>query len=450
METYFDGIVHARQQRAPRVIEFSPLDHFVMGHSTHGPIFGFDSAIDPERFRSSLATALNHNPEMGVSIKLTDQGRHVMRTESGVQFTVQYVDHPMPRCQDVVNLSMEDYPLAHGPMTAQHLIGQQLPLLGFRITQFSDNRCTLGVRTTHSHIDGISLIQFLSNLGEIYNGGNPRRPANGRNNIVELGMSEGERPSSALPLRLAGSDESADRSDANAAHGGNPRFAHTQIIFEQDLFDAYIDQIKEENHGISASDIIGALAWKAWALSSDVDRHETLYLYGVFNLRQCKALGLPANYQGNAVIDRRAQIQREHLHHATIADIANLYRRQVKPLKVGDIAQDIAYLSRLHRAGAYGEDGTYSGIARSFVRDMANKQGLTVNDLRFLPLHRIKFESEALWYESGQDFPDIQGYVEISQRPSGHVVFHYHSLAAEAERFEWELRKLISAVYLYC
>jgi hypothetical protein len=445
MQTLFDGVVRATDQRKPRPIEFSPLDHFVMGHHTHGPIFGFETCIDPNRFKNSLATALSYNPEMGVSIAITDGGRHVMQTESGVQLTLQKVDGPMPPCQRIGTLPLEEYPLAHGPITAHDLIDQQLPLLGFRITQFADGRSTLGVRTTHSHIDGTSLIQFLSNLGEIYNGGQPRHAINGRNNIAGLGHGSGAKPSEALHL-LPTSEYITEPEETH----DTARFAHTQIIFEQELFDGYAAQIKEEKTGLTTSDIICALAWKAWALSASVNAHSTLRLYSIFNLRQVKALGLPPNYQGNAVIDRRAELGRALLQSRSVADIADFYRRQVKPMKVHEIAQDIAYLARLHRQGAYSKDGAYNGFLRSYVRDMATKQGLNVNDLRFLPLHKIKFDSEALWYESGQDFPGIQGYLEVSQRYNGNVVFHYHSLAEEAEHFEWELRKLVSAVYLYC
>lgn len=444
MQTLAEEIIHGSHGLQPRVIEFSPLDLFVMGHHTHGPIFGFEENIDPARFRRSLVAALDANPEMGAALEVSDSGRHSMRTEAGVQLVLQRTSGPMPSCCSIATLPLQEYPLAHASMDPATLIEKKLPLLGFRITQFDGGGCTLGIRTTHSHIDGISLVNFLVNLGEIYNGGLARSAHTGRDVIAKLAKGNGLLPSEALHLLPLATDSAT----GDAIHHGE-RFAHTQIVFDHDLFDNYIGKIRAEKACIKAADIICALAWKAWALSTNIGRQQNLRLYSIFNLRQLKEWPLGRSYLGNAVIDRRAELDRNTLLNRSVAEIAYCFRRQTKPVKVDDVAKDIAYLARLQQQGDYCQDGCYMGFQRAFMKDMDTKQGLNVNDLRFLQLHHIKFEGPALWYESGQDFPGVQGYLEVSQRASGNVVFHYHSLAEEADRFEWELRKLVSSVYVY-
>lgn len=444
MQTLSDEIVHGSHGRAPRVVEFSPLDLFVMGHHTHGPIFGFEHYIDPDRFRDSLRAALSANPEMGVALEVAGSGRHSMRTEAGVQLVLQRAKGMMPGCQFIATLPLREFPLAHASMDPATLIKKKIPLLGFRITQFEEGGCTLGVRTTHSHLDGISLVQFLVNLGEIYNGGPAHSAHTGRHGIAELGKGDGLSPSGALhllPVEAGPVTSGAIDPDA--------QFAHTQIVLDQDLFDNYVGKIRAEKAGIKAADVICALAWKAWALSASTRSHTRLRLYSIFNLRQLKEWPLGRSYLGNAVIDRRAEFDLHALRNRSVAEIAYAFRRQTKPVKVDEVARDIAYLTRLRDGGHYGSDGAYIGFQRAFMSDMAEKRALNVNDLRFLQLHKVKFEGPALWYESGQDFPGIQGYVEVTQRANGDIVFHYHSLAEEADPFEWELRKLVSSVYVY-
>jgi hypothetical protein len=444
MQVLSEEIVHGNHAREPKAIGFSPLDLFVMGHHTHGPIFGFERPIDPERFRRSLKFALDANPEMGVALEVDRSGVHWMRTEAGVQLILQRAPGPMPAAQRVATLPLQEFPLAHASMDAQTLIAQKLPLLGFRITQFDDGACTLGIRTTHSHLDGVSLINFLVNLGEIYNGGPAHSAQVGRDAVAGLAKGDGLVPSGGLHLVPVAEAPATDASTIECRE-----FAHTQIIFEQDVFDNFVGKIRAEKAGIKTADIVCALAWKAWVLSALISADPELRIYSIFNLRQLKEWPLGRNFLGNAVIDRRAELDRHLLKNRSVAEIAHEFRRQTKPVKVSEVARDIAYLKRLRDQGSYGKDGAYFGIQRAFMSDMTLKRALSVNDLRFLQLHKVRFEGPALWYESGQDFPGIQGYVEVTQRANGDVVFHYHSLAEEADRFEWELRRLVSSVYVY-
>jgi hypothetical protein len=283
MQTLSEEIVHGNHSRESKLIEFSPLDLFVMGHHTHGPIFGFERPIDPERFRSSLKAALDANPEMGAAIEIGTAGTHSLRTEAGVQLVVQRAPGPMPAAHRIATLPLREFPLAHASMTADTLIEKKLPLLGFRITQFEGGACTLGIRTTHSHLDGVSLIRFLVNLGEIYNGGPAHSAAVGRGGVAKLAKGDGLRPSEAL--RLSAGAETA----AAVGQGEESRqFAHTQIIFDQEVLDNYVGKVCAERPGIKTADIVCALAWKAWALSAAVSPDPHLRLYSIFNLRQLK------------------------------------------------------------------------------------------------------------------------------------------------------------------
>lgn len=444
MQTLSYEIVRGDHARQPRLVEFSPLDLFVMGHHTHGPIFGFEHCIDAARFRRSLQCALDANPEMGAALAIDASGKHWLRTGAGIELIVQRATGPLPPAHRLASLPLQQFPLAHAGVDAEQLIDGQLPLLGFRITRFDDGACTLGIRTTHSHLDGIALIDFLVGLGEIYNDGPAHAAQVGRAALAQLASGDGLAPSPALHVTTTPVTMSPDENKSP-----NCEFAHTQIAFEQDVFDSYVGRVRAEKSCVKTADIVCALAWKAWLLSGAASAERTLRIYSIFNLRQLREWPLGRHYLGNAVLDRRAELDRHVLENGSVAAIAHAFRRQTKPVSVADVAADIGYLKRLRDERYYARDGSCRGLRRAFIDDMAVKRAISVNDLRFLQLHKVRFEGPALWYESGQDFPGIQGYVEVTQRASGDIVFHYHSQAAEAERFEWELRKLVCSAYVY-
>jgi|GEM_PF-2828152 len=443
MEILAEKIVTAKNTSS-KTIDFSPLDLFVMGHSLHGPVLGFDKSIDFSRFVNCVEIALRANPEMGSTIDIDARGHHRLRTGAGIPVTLQRASGPMPSSHAIGTLPLSEFPLAHPPMAPEDVVKNSLPLLAFRITMFDDERCILGIRTTHSHIDGCSLTQFIVNLGEIYNGGEAVEGKTGRDRIADLGQGDGSNPSTALHLMKI-EEVAAPQEESESTL----KSAHSQIVLDRELFETYVDKAKYERPGITTSDIVCALAWKSWALASPINQG-SFRLYSVFNLRQLDELGIGMNYQGNAVIDRCAELNRTQLHSYSIADIALRYRQQIKPLKASEVAQDIAFIARQFKERAYGQNGLYKGFVRRFLIDMMSGQGIAVNDLRLLPLHRIKFESKALWYESGQNLDGVRNYIEVTRRSDGNTVFHCHSLAEEADRFEWELRKLIASSYIYC
>ncbi|HSB96202.1 MAG TPA: hypothetical protein VLC91_07135, partial [Spongiibacteraceae bacterium] len=138
MEVLSEEIVYSTHPEAPKNIPFSPLDLFAGGHMPLGPLYGFHNAIDSNRFRSSLEIALDQSPEMGVAIHIADDDTHTMQTQHGIELILQRCNDPLFAPEEIADLPQDRYPLAHPPLTSLDVVDRQLPLLGFRITNFSD------------------------------------------------------------------------------------------------------------------------------------------------------------------------------------------------------------------------------------------------------------------------------------------------------------------------
>lgn len=435
MEVLSEEIVHALNPVTPQHILFSPLDLFAGGHLPVGPLYGFTSAIDSDRFRLCLQIALDENPEMGVAIQVFD-GTHVMETGHGIEFVVQRCDEPMPSSEAIADLSLDQYPLAYSPLTSHDLVDRALPLLGFRITYFSDGGCILGIRTTHSHVDGAAITQILLNLSAIYHGDAAQLPLIGRSTVTALACGQGIHPSVAFPVSPGHTDTALFFAE-NAA----VRFEASRTAIPKTAFSRYLGPVKRDYPTVTSSDILNALIWKAWSRIAAAPDTETSQLYGVFNLRGRPELGIPHHFQGNALVDRAANLTFGEVRNLSIPDIAFIYRQQIKPLKTSQVIDDIAYLARLQREKCYGKDGTLNGFQRNLYVDLFKKTGLFINDMRQIQTDRVRFGERASWFEQGQGH--AQGFVALSQQ-SDDIIVRYDGTGAETARFVASLKTVLS------
>jgi hypothetical protein len=436
MEVLSEEIVYASYPAPSQQIPFSPLDLFAGGHLPVGPLYGFRGAIDSDRFRLSLQIALSENPEMGVAIHINEDGIHVMETGNGIELVVQRCDEPMPAGEAVPDLPLDMYPLAYSALTSFDLVDRKLPLLGFRITYFADGGCILGIRTTHSHLDGAALTQILLNLSAIYHGDKPHPPLIGRSAVEALAGGPGLHPSIAFPVAPGHTDTALFFAEHAAV-----RFEASRTPITTTEFSRYKAAVERDNIQVTSSDLLNAIIWKAWSRIATARDEEASQLYGVFNLRGLPELGIPHHFQGNALLDRAAHLTFGEVRKLPITDIALAYRRQIKPLKAQEIRADIAYLARLQRERCYGKDGTLNGFQRNLYVDLFKKSGLFINDMRLLEISDVRFGDRACWFEQGQGH--AQGFVALSQQQDN-IIIRYDGAGEETARFVTSLREILA------
>jgi len=427
MEVLSQEIVYAAHSAAPKNIAFSPLDLFAGGHMPLGPLLGFRNAIDSDRFRFSLKIALDQNPEMGVAVRIADDGTHTMQTGHGIELILQRCDEPLFAPEAIPDLPLDRYPLAYPPLTSFDVVDRQLPLLGFRITNFSDGGCILGVRTTHSHGDGTALFQFLQMLSAIYRGNSVLSPMSDRSAIAKLATGDGAMPSAALPIAPV-----QRNSEFCFAATETAPYKTIRTILSSAAFARIVKKIKRYDATLSSADILNALIWKAWSRATTASDVEMTHLYNIFNIRQLDDLRIPRDYQGNAVLDRAVMLSFGEVRNAPIIALARARREQIKPLKTQDILQDIAYLTRLQCEKFYGKDGALNGFQRNLYRDLIAQRGLFINDMRFIHFDRVRFGDRALWFEQGQGH--AQGVVSIFQQEED-ILVRYGGLVNETKIF---------------
>lgn len=432
MEVLSEEIVHAATRVTPQHIQFSPLDLFAGGHLPVGPLYGFTAPIDHVRFHHCLQQALTDNPEMGVAVQVFD-GIHVMETGHGVEFVVQRCDEPLPPATSIAGLPLDRYPLAYSPLMPTDLVDQALPLLGFRITHFADGGCILGIRTTHSHVDGASLTRLLLNLSARYRGTTPAPPCSGRSLVTALACGPGERPSAAFPV-APGHTDAALLFAQNAAL----QLEASRTALPDAALRRYVDGVQQE-HPVSSSDVLNALVWKAWSQVAPAGDDERAQLYGVFDLRRA-GLGLPADLQGNALLDRAASLPFGTVRSAPIPVIARAFREQIKPLRAQDVIDDIAFLARLQRQRRYGRDGMLNGFQRNLYNDLARRAGLFVNDIRRIPTDHVRFGERASWFEQGQGH--ARGFATLTQQGE-HIIVRYDDCGDETRHFVAALQNIL-------
>jgi hypothetical protein len=179
------------------------------------------------------------------------------------------------------------------------------------------------------------------------------------------------------------------------------------------------------------------------------DSERQFHLYSLFDLRHVKDLVFPSAFQGNAVIDRVASLPFKEVLSSSVASLAAFYRRHVKPLRIKEIQQDIAYLARQRCDRAYGDDGCFTRFVRASQHDAANKGGFIVNDMRSVKWSYLRFEGPVMGYESAPHNYGHGHQLDISRHRDGTLIFWYCVPASEIDAFEWEIRKLISSPFLY-
>jgi hypothetical protein len=321
-------------------------------------------------------------------------------------------------------------------LTSFDLVDRKLPLLGFRNTYFSGGGCILGIRTTHSHLDGAAVTQILLNLSAIYHGDAAQAPLIGRSTVTALACGQGLHPSAAFPVAPGHTDTALFFAE-NAA----VRFEASRTAIPKAAFSRYLEAVKRDYPSVSSSDVLNALIWKAWSRIAAARDEEKSQLYGVFNLRGRPELGIPPHFQGNALLDRAATMAFGPVRNLPTPDIALICRQQIKPLKTREVIEDIAYLARLQRELNYGKDGTLNGFQRNLYVDLFNKTGLFINDMRLIRTDQVRFGDRACWFEQGQGH--AQGFVALSQQQNN-IIVRYDGTGSEIARFVTALKDILA------
>ncbi|WP_101757257.1 acyltransferase [Oceanicoccus sp. KOV_DT_Chl] len=378
------------------LIELSPLD-VLTGHFSVRGVYVFKEPPNILRLKTMLAQSLTLYPEYSASM-LREGNRFFLKLDDrGVGFSVYR--SPQRWCDTPHLLPVtEDSPLIDNQLMPQDVFAGNEPLNAFRITLFDDGYWTLAVRNIHSQADGSAYCDFLQTWSALYCEKTPRAAVDfPRAFISSLAKGTGYKPSHKFRVFPALNFDLAERVYFQKQQQGYSQVSIAQTA----LKNLAQDCCTRVGTTLTTSDVMHALGWKAFALTSGKSNKEFCTLYTVFDLRHVQGLAIPRHYRGNAVIERHATMSFGELRTRDIDDIALFFRENTKPLNRAEIEADIAYLQREYDGGFVDDEyGRFSHFIRASVVDCLDGTGLFVNDMRFLKTPTIVFEGKPLWFET--------------------------------------------------
>jgi hypothetical protein len=399
------------------MIPLNALD-VLTGHLNMAGVYFFESPPNIERLKHSLSKTLDLHSSFGGSMVRMDNKIYIYRNNVGTPFSVYRSEEACPDFNnfapitDGSELIDADFPL--------RIFDGATPLNSFRITLFKDGPWALAIRNVHSLVDGAGFANFLHCWSAIYNGENGF-PASvySRENISALALGNGYKPSSKFNIFPPPNFSLGKKFLSNKM-----AFGATHIDIPNHIIEAMINRCKKSSHlPLTSSDILHALTWRAFALSTEFPAHEESRVYTVYDIKNVQALGIPNDFEGNSVIERNASLSFEVLRTIKLHDLSNIYRNQIKPVTELEIRKDIAFLNSEYARGNIKENGTFSNFVRGSLVDCLDGTGIFVNDIRFLEASAISFEEKTVWFETVQNL----GFnvIFIYQKRNGTMSFRY-------------------------
>jgi|GEM_PF-5248639 len=402
---------HANQ----KLISLNVLD-LLTGHVNFSGVFFFRKKPDLARLKSSLVKTLDRHPGFAGSL-VNDNGRvFLSHSNVGANFSVYQSDEA---CPDLNNLGVitESSPLIeHIP--GLEIFGGKMPITGFKVILFADDYWSLAVRFVHSLVDGAALANFFKSWAGFYNGiAMPPRSDYSREALSHLGAGPGYRPSLKFRILPPANFSLRQKFDENKKTSGA-----INVDIPNARLEALIQRCKADSTlELSSSDIIHAIAWKAFAHASPLPDYEACRIYTAGDIKAIKNFGIPDDFEGNTSIVRSAEGSLKAVRALGLEQAAEWFRQQTKPITEIEVRQDIAYLNREYTQGRLrASNGTFSQFIRGSLVDCLDFNAIFVNDMRFLEIYNTTFEEKALWYETVQDlgFPAIYVYRKLNQSTS--------------------------------
>lgn len=391
-------LLHSSRVRGARYpddfVELTGLD-VLTGHLQIHGLYHFQRPPDLKRLESALSRALDRHPAFGGSLARDGPRQFLHRNNVGVPLTVYYCDTALQSIGRPA-LSVERSPLISSCDT-DIVFDSTTPVTGFQVTLFRSGGWALAVRNTHSVGDGAAFTNLLQSWASYY--GRRLPPPGGvfpRQRVASLARGGGQRPAPDFAILPASNFNLAQRRTLNQSE-----FSSLRLELRASALQALVRHCRSaSNARLSSSDVLHALVWKAFARSREEDDFEPSQIYSAFDLRRLPALGVPASYLGNAVLERSATSRLQHLRRGAVAEVAAHYRASVKPVLERDVRRNIAFLQREYEAGHTGTRGGFSHFVRASMVDCLLGSGIFVNDLRFLHLRSLRFDDSAVDFET--------------------------------------------------
>jgi hypothetical protein len=435
------------QSAACSYVPLTPLDIY-LGHYITGGVYFFLRSPDIARMKSALSAALDRHPTFGACM-VREAGSIGLNCGSiGAELSIQRAtDCPnLKSAESLITAALLQDKNPSDNTAKNYSFNSGWPVAYFRLVLFNNGCCALLVHHVHSQADGSAAIQFLQNWSRAYRG-ETLSPASGysRMQIAGLATLPGLAPSSRLNILRR--TELRNQDTARPRDGGSIRIDIASAAIEH-----FVNECRRRCRlSLSSSDVLHALAWYCFA-STHGDTHDDIHeethgdrrirLYTLFDLRGIKPLGIPADYDGSAVLGRCAEMGAIELRSSTIPQLAQAFQQQIKPFTAEDAYQDISYLAREYQDGHLDDDGNYANFVIGAWLHCRDAGGLIVNDLRRLGTADICFEEHPARMETMVS-PDIN-MVSIYQNDDGTITLHYVGDRSTLPGFAQQLQAIMA------
>lgn len=441
MKPIVDEIV--RPAAAGALLPLTVLD-LISSHVNWVWLFYFRKAPHIDKLLDSLGMLLERRPIMGAALRGEGSTLWLEEAGSGVRFTAFASEQLPPEAEDRPALFPDSELLPPEIHVASVMDGTQAPT-SVQLTVFRDGSAVLAVRNVHT-FDGVTAFSLLREWSALYQGLEPpRHLAPGREVIARLAEGHGRKPGAGFYI-LPPANFSMGRTVSAAKHG----YGATQVrLPAAAVRDAVATCKRAVGFSCSSSDILHAMLWKAFAMSTTADPGEIGRVYPTFNLRGVASLNIPEQFDGNAVIERNAKSRLSDLREMTLPEIVAAYCRQIKPITRFDIGRDIAFLMRECEAGHLDyRKVRFNNFLRGSLLDCIDGTGMFINNLTAIRASELVFETPGVAFEAMSVLGFAMVFVWCAN--NGDFLFRYvgrrETLAAFAEGLEALCVNPLSAV----
>jgi transferase family protein len=414
------------------VIPLTSLD-VLMGMVNSGGVYFFNGEPDVGRMQSALTRALDLHPTFGASLQRIGERYSLLRNNRGISFSVFQSNGKCP--DPAFDPILEGSPLLDDDHPLDYWLTGSGPLMSLRVVRFADHRFSIGVRNIHCLVDGASLLHFLRCWSAIHQG-LPEVAANPlpRQTIAQLGIGDGIRPSDKLSIAERPIYSVGQRLKANKSH-----FATRGIEIPNIVLDAAVKTCKSK-HAITSSDLVHALVWYAFAASAPIPDAGRVDVFTVCDIRRVRGLNLPTDFEGNALLERKARAAASVVRSDSLVNLAASFCKQVKPLTVDDVGRDIAFLNREYSEGRVMPSIGFATFVRGALDSCLQGTGIFVNDMRSLDTSAICFGECADHHEVlvNLSFPCVSVYRTMRQT----TLFRVVVAGAQLDTFEKALKQM--------
>jgi hypothetical protein len=325
----------------------------------------FDGSLDVERLRESLTRAVTRYPVLAGTLAREERRLYIDLNGPGVPFHYEEVNVACPPFgPDIaqVNIPQLFAPIAaRGPQPEDpRPLGK--PLVLMKLTRFADGRYALGISTCHMMCDGRGVGRWINDWDRYYSGEEISDSAEfTRDRIVALADPAAGTPSanSGLLNRTVSAEEIRDRLF-------DPRYTILPVTLEQRTALVAL-AANHRGAGLSEHAFLHALLLKSFAHACPPTlTHVAAVL--PYDLRLIKGLDMPANYCGNATVQRLLRLPRAAVIDAAYLDLAAKMLEVTKP-DPASARQDIGFRHGEYVAGRMTDYGTLTNVQLALARD---------------------------------------------------------------------------------